>query len=277
MCSAEAMRPEQSGGSQKSGCSPQLQAAPWEPGMDGGGCPGDLEPRDLNANYARLPDRAAWHGECFSLAPLQRKSRKFRAFDALVNPRLKFGWWFQGLFNFFVLFPTSKKNFPLARKIGLIPVKGRDIFDATWRILNLCRWDATSGASAADGRLVTFTVTPDMSDWCTLSSPGSTLTPFCQLSIKQAPQWWTIQWGFSVCAFVLEKQTQVYFGKQKPFYWIETSPVCLFWQAGQRVRACVCGKAAESRTSGGLFGLDLSSKGRESERSFHFWRKCDIP
>lgn len=54
MCSAKGMHPEQT-----SGCSPRLRAAPWELGMDGGGLPGDLEPRALNANYVRPPDRAA--------------------------------------------------------------------------------------------------------------------------------------------------------------------------------------------------------------------------
>lgn len=47
MCSVKGICPEW----QRSQYTPQLQAAPWEPGLDGSCFPGDLDKQDLLSNY----------------------------------------------------------------------------------------------------------------------------------------------------------------------------------------------------------------------------------
>lgn len=55
MCSVKGICPEQ----QRSQYTPQLQAAPWEPGLDGSCFPGDLDSQDLLSNYLRPPKSAS--------------------------------------------------------------------------------------------------------------------------------------------------------------------------------------------------------------------------
>lgn len=43
MCSVKGIHPEQRGSYQRSQHTPQLQAAPWEPGTDGSCFPGDTD------------------------------------------------------------------------------------------------------------------------------------------------------------------------------------------------------------------------------------------
>lgn len=87
----------------------------------------------LKANYVHPPKRAAWHGECFSSAPSEKKWRKVRASDALEDPCLKSVCRFHALFCWgghvvFVFFPTISK-------IGLIPVTFWMLHDIFWIIV----------------------------------------------------------------------------------------------------------------------------------------------
>lgn len=117
---------------------------------------------------------------------------------------------------------------------------------------------------------MTFIVTTDTSDSCTLSSRGALWLVFRRLSIKQAPPWWTVQRCFSVRVSVLDKHGFIYENRGPLMY---GNLICLPVLKGWTAWACVCQSVAKQQgscTNGGPFGLDLSPNCRKTERSLLF-------